>query len=178
MRFRPRKSCARLAMCATLVLLAAARADDGASPLRTEFGEVHLQKLAIGKTHSVRRLAETALVIRNTGGTPLDVQIEIVVPSHHELRPGAEPLPERQWVRLEPSSFHLPARSSATADVRVTLPYEPDLAGKTYQVDLWSGTVDSKGRRARVQVDRLLFTVAMDYRDDTEAQFSSRAPGR
>jgi hypothetical protein len=142
--------------------------------LHTEFGEVRLQRLAIGKSYSVWRLAETALVFCNKGPEPLDVRTEIVVPSHHDLRPGARALPDLAWVGLERSRFHLPGHATVRADVRVTLPYDPELAGKTFQVDLWTGVVDAHGRRHSGQMHRLLFTVAMDYRDDTEAQFSLR----
>ena len=144
--------------------------------LHTEFGEVRLQRLAIGKSYSVWRLAETALVFCNRGPQALDVRTEVVVPSHHDLRPGARPLPDVAWVSLERARFHLPGHSTVRADVRVTLPYDPELAGKTFQVDLWSGVVDAQGNRTSGQWHRLLFTVAMDYRDDTEAQFSLRMP--
>ena len=145
------------------------------SGLRTEFGEVHLQKLAIGKTYSVSHLAAASLVLWNTTDQMLRVHVEVVIPSHHELRAGALPLPDRRWVRLERSDLELNAHTKMRTDVHVTLPYDPDLAGKTYQVDLWSCDLDAGGEpRGSGQIHRLLFTVEMDYRDDTEARFSSR----
>ena len=159
-------------------LLPGAGAGNSTSGLRTEFGEVRLPKLAIGKSYSVWRLAETALVLRNTGDAAMDVRVDILVPSHHDLRPGAQPLPDPLWVGLERTRLLLPARSVTRTDVRVTLPYDPDLAGKTFQVDLRTSTMDETGHRTSGQVHRLLFTVAMDYRDDTEAQFSSRTFAR
>jgi hypothetical protein len=156
-----------------------ASAEENPGGLRTEFGEVRLQNLAIGKTYSVVRLAAAPLVIRNTSEESLRVHVQVVIPSHHELRSGALPLPEKRWVRLERADFVLPAGSTVRTDVRVTLPYDPDLAGKTFQVDLWSSDLDARGEpRGRVQVHRLLFNVEMDYRDDTEARFSLLAPRR
>ena len=178
MRFRLIVPCLALVACMSGLLPPGVRAGNATSGLRTEFGEVRLPKLAIGKTYSVWRLAETRLVLQNTGDAVMDVRIDILVPSHHDLRPGAEPLPDRLWVSLERTRFLLPARSLTRADVRVTLPYDPELAGKTFQVDLRTSCVDESGRRTAGQVHRLLFTVAMDYRDDTEAQFSSRSLGR
>jgi hypothetical protein len=157
----------------------AAGAEEKTGGLRTEFGEVRLQNLAIGKSYSVVRLAAAPLVVRNTSDDTLRVQVEVVIPSHHELRPGARPLPDRRWVRLERAGFTLPAGSTVRTDVRVTLPYDPDLAGKTFQVDLWSRDLDARGKpRGRAQIHRLLFNVEMDYRDDTEARFSLQAPRR
>jgi hypothetical protein len=152
-----------------------ASGDDPAG-LHTEFGEVRLGRLAIGKSYSVWHMAETALVFRNTGGESLQVRTEVVVPSRHRLRPGARALPDRSWVSLERSRVHLPAHSTRRVDVRVTLPYDPKLAGKTFQVDFWSGVVDVQGKWSPRQRHRLLFSVEMDYRDDTEAQFSLVTP--
>ena len=178
MRFRLIVPFLGFAACMPILSPPGAGAAGAPSGLRTEFGEVRLPKLAIGKSYSVWRLAETALVLQNTGEVAMDVRIDVLVPSHHDLRPGAQPLPDRLWVSLERARLQLPARSTTRADVRVSLPYDPDLAGKTFQVDLRTSTVDASGRRTASQVHRLLFTVAMDYRDDTEAQFSSRTPGR
>ncbi len=178
MRFRPTNHGVVVTTLLQAFAWPGAQAGDDKGGLRTEFGEVRLHKLAIGKTYSVWRLAETALVMRNTGDEALDVRLQVVVPSHHELRPGARPLPERGWIALERTDFHLRARDTAYADVRLTIPYDPDLAGKTFQVDFWSSAVSAAGTRTAGPVHRLLFTVAMDYRDDTEAQFSSRSPDR
>jgi len=178
MRLRPTKRALFLTAFLQAICLPGLRANAGEGGLRTEFGEVRLHKLAIGKTYSVWRLAEIALVIGNTGEVDLDVHLQVVVPSHHELRPGARALPERSWVSLERTHFHLRASDTAYADVRVTIPYDPDLAGKTFQVDFWSSAVSEAGTRTAGPVHRLLFTVEMDYRDDTEAQFSSRSPRR
>ncbi len=80
-------------------------------------------------------------------------------------------------MRLERTKFALPAGEVQRTDVEVSLPYDPDLAGKTFQVDFRSQMIDAAGgRRGKAQVHRLLFTVEMDYRDDTEAQFTFRTP--
>ena len=57
-----------------------------AAALRTEFGEVRLQNLAIGKTYSVARMASEQLVITNTGSDSLFVHVEPVVPAQHHLQ--------------------------------------------------------------------------------------------
>lgn len=175
MRHRSMRLLGCLGVLALGVQAATLRGDEYAGGLRTEFGEVRLQNLAIGKTYSVSRLAEAPLVIWNTTDEPQRVHLQVVIPSHHVLRPGALPLPDRRWVRLDRTDFQVPAREKMRTDVHVTLPYDPDLAGKTFQVDLWSGRLDSRGvLRGSRQVHRLLFTVQMDYRDDTEARFSAR----
>jgi hypothetical protein len=166
----------KLGAVVALTALAAGAAAESTGGLRSEFGEVRVERLAIGKTYSLSHVAATPLVLRNTSDTALSVRIDVCIPSHHELREGALPLPDPSWLQLERRRVDLPARSSLRTDVRVTVPYDPDLAGKTFQVDFRSQVVGDPKRRQSGQRHRLVFTVAMDYRDDTEAMFSLLAP--
>jgi hypothetical protein len=140
--------------------------------LHTEFGEIRLQNLAIGKTYSVMRMASEQLVISNTSNESLFVHVEPVVPAKHHLRGGALPVPDRNWVQLEATDLVLEAHSTVWTDVYLSLPYDPDLAGKMFQVDILSRDLQ-RGKDA--QRHRLLFTVEMDPLDDTEWTFSMRA---
>jgi len=142
------------------------------SALHTEFGEVRLQNLAIGKTYSVTRIAAEQFVVTNTSEDSLFVHVEAVVPRQHQLRLDALPVPDTSWVRLERSDLALPAHSTVRTDVYLSLPYDPDLAGKLFQVDLLSRDIH-RGRDT--QRHRLLFTVEMDPEDDTEWIFSVRS---
>ena len=153
----------------------AAGAEDGSSGgLRTEFSDVHLPSLAIGKTYSTWRMAEAPLVVRNTSDDTLRVHLDVVIPARHELRSGALPVPDRHWVEFDSTDFVLPPHSSASTDVRLSLPYDPDLAGHTYEAVLWSGNMGRDGaQNGSGQRHPLLFTVEMDYRDDTEIDCAS-----
>ena len=153
----------------------ASSAGEQTTALRTEFGEVHLQSLAIGKTYSVARIASEQFVVSNTGEDSLFVHVEAVVPAQHQLRSNALPVPDRRWVRLEMADLVLPAHSTRTTDVYLSLPYDPDLAGKLFQVDILSRDVN---RVQDTQRHRLLFTVEMDPEDDTEWMFSRRSQHR
>jgi hypothetical protein len=172
------RSLHRTLATASLVLgagaFAAGAQDRSGSGLRTEFSDVHLPSLAIGKTYSTWHMAEAPLVVRNTSDDTLRVHLDVAVPARHDVRSGALPVPDRHWVQFDNTDFVLPPHFSASTDVRLSLPYDPDLAGHTYQVDLWSRNVGRGG----VQYDSgqrhpLLFTVAMDYRDDTEIDCAS-----
>jgi hypothetical protein len=141
---------------------------------RDTLGEIRLPSLAIGKSYSTWRQDQPPVVVRNDTDDTLVVYLEVALPVRHELRHGALPVPDRGWVRLENEALVLPPRTSERADVRLTLPYDPDLAGHTYQVDLWAGAKRRDGTLAiGVERHRLLFTVVMDYRDDTEIDFAS-----
>ena len=173
MRLRPTTALGCFACVMVLAVGPGGLARDVGGGLSTEFGEVRLQHLAIGKTYSVVRLAAAPLITRNTSNDTLNVFLEVEIPARHELRDGALPLPSRGWVRVEESRFRLPAGVTRRTDVHVTLPYDPDLAGKTFQVNFRPHMVDAAGNTLGIErVHRLLFTAEMDYRDDTEAQFT------
>jgi hypothetical protein len=140
-------------------------ADEGATG--HERTAVRLPRVAIGETYSTWRLGEAPLQVRNPGDDTLMLYVAVVIPARHELSDGALPVPDRSWIAVEQSTFILPPQSTARTDVRLTLPYDPELAGHTYQVDLRS-TMRARGVTFPGPRHRLLFAVAMDYRDDTE----------
>lgn len=169
------QACA-LALC-VMTQLVPASADNGRVADGTD--EVRLPSVAIGKTYSTWRLAQAPVVVRNAGDDTVRVHVEIIVPARHEVRAGALPVPDRSWIQVVKSTLVLPPHSAQRTDVRLTLPYDPDLAGHTYQVDLWSGELSANGTTSVVgQRHRILFTVEMDYRDDTEVDFAGRAGAR
>jgi hypothetical protein len=158
-----------IALLASTFLPAAAVPGDGA-PAATE---VRLPSVAIGKTYSTRRLSQSPFVIRNDGADTLFVTVQIGIPTRHGVCTGAQPLPDRSWVRLDADCLVVPPRTVRRTDVHLSLPYDPDLAGNTYQVYIWS-TQQRAGRRPAAvrRCHRLLFRVEMDYRDDTATDFA------
>lgn len=141
--------------------------------LRAEFDEVRLENLAIGKTYFLSQLTKSPLVIHNSSQDTIEVGVKILIPAHHDLPRGVLAVPDIHWVHLNHSHFVLPSGESVQPEVQLTLPYDPEITGKTFQVDIWSyqvagdSAIEDRGQR-----HRLWFTVEMDYRDDTEDQFS------
>ena len=143
-----------------------------------QLSDVRLPGVAIGKTYSTRRLSQAPFVVRNSGNDTLFVIVQIGIPTRHTVRPGARPLPDRTWVRLEADRLVIPPHAVRRTDVHLSLPYEPDLADHTYQVDIYS-QVCARGRVPGVRsCHRVLFRVEMDYRDDTATDFALGGTGR
>jgi hypothetical protein len=145
-------------------------AQESDAPIR-QVEEVRLPGLLIGRSFSTWRMSEAPLVVRNTSDDTLHVRVDVVVPPRHELRPGARALPDRAWVTLEARDLVVAPHRERRTDVRLTLPYDPDLAGFTYQVDL-ACTERRAGAWTTLVRHRLLFSVEMDHRDDTEIDLS------
>lgn len=135
--------------------------------------DVRLPSVAIGKTYSTWRLSQSPFVIHNRSNDTLFVNVQIGIPTRLTVRPGARPLPDRSWVQLANERLVVPPRATRRTDVRLSLPYDPDLADHTYQVDIWSSQVRGRDRLpASRTCHRVLFRVEMDYRDDTAADFA------
>jgi hypothetical protein len=160
----------------TLTILPAAAAPGGSAAGATD---VRLPSMAIGKTYSTWRLSQSPFVVHNTSGDTLIVTVQIGLPTRLNVRPGAQPLPDPSWVRLDIDCLVVPPHSTRRTDVHLSLPYDPDLAGNTYQVNIWSSQVRSGRPQFAVrQCHCILFRAEMDYRDDTATDFASRFQGQ
>jgi len=168
------RPCAAACMLATWLLPVSAQEGGHGE----QYAEVRLPSVAIGKTYSTWRLSQAPLIVRNTSDDTVIVHLGVVLPARHDVRQGARAVPDRRWIRVESNDFVLPPHSEERTDVRLSLPYDPDLAGHTYQVDLMHFERRGRGRWAKGERSRLLFRVEMDYRDDTELEFTRRGlPG-
>lgn len=129
----------------TFVILAAALA--AAAPasgagLKTQFGEVVVKGLKIGKTYSMHKLVNLPLRLVNTGGTEIEVSISVIPPSKDVLRDGYDVIPSTSWIKLDSDSLVIgPSREAAT-DIQIAIPNDPALLGKRLQVDFWSRSRD------------------------------------
>jgi hypothetical protein len=111
--------------------------------LATRFGDVFVENLDIGQSYNTRELASLPLKVTNTGDDTIDLIIDVQKPEpkyikEDLIKQGYEPIPDPSWVKLSKDKFLLPAGESAFADVILTIPNDPALYGKKFQVDLWS----------------------------------------
>ena len=127
------------AVLAAALLAGPARAGAG---LKTQFGEVVVRGLKTGQTYSLHKLVNLPLRLVNTGDAEVDLSITPLIPSGPVLRAGYAPIPSLDWVKLEKESLTIgPSREAAT-DILITVPNDPALLGKRFQVDIWSRTRD------------------------------------
>lgn len=108
-----------------------------ASGLRTTFGEVRIRHLKIGQTYSLYQMLNLPLRIVNTGTENADVRIE-TIPVTNDLVKGYEPAPD--WVRIAQSTFTIAPNREIATDLIVSIPNDPKLLGRRFQVDIWTHT--------------------------------------
>lgn len=131
----------RVMFAAIAAALVAAAPASGAG-LKTQFGEVIVKGLKIGRTYSMHKLVNLPLRLVNTGDAEVEVVISAIQPSKDVLRDGYDVIPSTSWVKLDAEQLVIgPSREGAT-DISISIPNDPALLGRRLQVDFWSRTRD------------------------------------
>jgi hypothetical protein len=113
--------------------------------IRTDFGDVHIDNLGIGRTYNLRDLAGTPLKVTNTGRDTVNLVMSVEIPTgtmitENRQELGYRPIPSVDWVTLSRTQFIVPAGESAYSDVIIKIPDDPSLYGKKFQADIYSRT--------------------------------------
>jgi hypothetical protein len=119
-----------------------------AAGVRTDFGDVQIDNLGIGRTYNLRDLAGTPLKVTNIGGNTVNLVMSVEIPTNDMITPnrrelGFKPIPSIDWVTLSQSQFLVPAGESAYTDVIIKIPDDPSLYGKKFQASIYSRTTGS-----------------------------------
>jgi len=132
---------AKMILAGLAAALMAAAPASGAG-LKTQFGEVVVKGLKIGKTYSMNRLVNLPLRLVNTGPMEIEVAITVIPPTKDVLRDGYDIIPSTSWVKLDSESLVIGPSREAVTDIQVAIPNDPALLGKRLQVDIWSRARD------------------------------------
>ncbi len=113
--------------------------------IRTDFGDVLIENLGIGRTYNLRDLAGTPLKVTNTGAETVNLVMDVQIPkdsmiTENRKELGFKPVPSVDWVKLGRSQFVVPSGESAYTDVIITIPNDPALYGKKFQASIYSRT--------------------------------------
>ena len=141
----------RLALLATLAA-APARGQSSPEPspqpaggIRTDFGDVLIENLGIGRSYNLREIAGRPMKVTNSGAGTINLIMDTQIPTDAmitEIRRelGFKPIPSIDWVTLSRSQFVLPPGESAYTDVIINIPDDPSLYGKKFQASIYSRT--------------------------------------
>lgn len=148
----------RAARLAVLGLLIASNAWAGG--LRCSFGEVVVNNLKIGRSYSLKELANLPLVVTNTDDKPCIVRVDALVPGEGELKQGALAIPAATWASAQPDSFALAPGEARPVELMLSIPDDPALFGKKFEVIYWSHTLAQAGNLLAYGLkSRVIFTI-------------------
>ena len=110
--------------------------------LSANYSKIVVNNLPIGEDVSMMRLVNLPLTIGNRFAIPIDVTVRIRPPSIP--RPGYEPIPDTNWVRIESSLLKVPSSGDVATDVIIALPDDESLLGRRFQADVIMTTAGNK----------------------------------
>ncbi|MBI3296915.1 MAG: hypothetical protein HYZ75_02035 [Elusimicrobia bacterium] len=122
---------------AVLVLTCSASAVVGIS---TQFVDVEFDRLKPGGVYNLREISGVPYSIKNRGGLPVEVFLEVQSPSTSAVTSPYEALPDPSWFELSPASLRIEPNSIGFADIIVRIPDDPALKGRHFQAKIWART--------------------------------------
>lgn len=139
------------------------------SGLQTDFAEVLIENLQIGRTYSLKEIANYPLILKNTSNKKIRIKIEPVIPKTR-IKKGFEPIPSLSWISLPHTNFILSKGQSDGSDIILAIPDDTGYLGKKYQLDILS-VGKQIGLRSVLEFElalksRLLFTIANTQRKE------------
>lgn len=142
--------------------------------IRTDFGDVLIENLGIGRTYNLRDLAGKPLNVKNHGRETLNLLIDVQIPDDSTIPPerkemGFKPIPSLDWVTVSQGQFILPSGESAYTDVVIKIPDDPKLYGKKFQASIYSRSVGSGFLHVGVW-SHLMFTIALSPEAQAEQE--------
>ena len=111
--------------------LRSARAEIG---LGARFGDVILENVQPGRTYDLREAAHVPFGVENRGDADSDATVEFEKPTR--LAEGYEAVPDPGWFKAIPSSIRIGAHSIGYFDLLLTVPEDPALKGRNFQVNV------------------------------------------
>lgn len=108
-----------------------ARAEIG---LGARFGDVILENVQPGRTYDLREAAHVPFGVENKGDADSDVTVEFAKPPESRLAKDYEAVPDPGWFKAVPGKLRIGAHSVGYFDLLLTVPDDPALKGKHYQV--------------------------------------------
>lgn len=132
-----------ISVCAVIILIILCLTGTGISGgLRTTFVEMKVENLQIGKTYHISKIKKFPLVLWNTSDILLNVKIDILIPKKSDLKKGYLPIPQTNWIKVVPDYLDIAPGKTNSALVSIIIPDNKKYLGKSYQVYIWSHTVN------------------------------------
>ncbi|MEK7388950.1 MAG: hypothetical protein AAB036_04565 [Elusimicrobiota bacterium] len=104
--------------------------------LGARFGDVILEGVQPGRTYNLREAAKVPFGIENRGDAETEVIVEFARPMKAELSENYEHAPDLSWFKAMPERMRIPAKGLGFFDLIMTVPDDPKLAGRHFQVML------------------------------------------
>jgi len=138
---KTRQRFAALAVAALLTAVAA-HARIG---LSSQFVNIVLEGLKVGKNYNLLELRGIPYTIKNRGDAPVSVIVEAERPEKGMLMPGYEPIPDSSWIEVSPNEVTINPGESAFAALTIKIPEGKEYIGRHYHGLIFAHTKAARG---------------------------------
>lgn len=110
--------------------------------LAVRFPDVEMENVAPGSVINLRQKGGVPYVVINGSDHAVDVDVtsERPGPKADTLKPGFEPVVDPEWLQIVPNRFKMGPGDIASAELILSVPNDPSLIGKHFQIDIRSAT--------------------------------------
>ncbi|MBU1043857.1 MAG: hypothetical protein KJ915_05600 [Candidatus Omnitrophica bacterium] len=125
-----------------------------AGGLSSNWGEVHIDNLEVGKSYDLNDFLNTTFKIMNNFDKVILLNISIVKPELSELKPGYLVIEDTSWVQVK-NEVIIPAQSQGVVPINISIPDSDEYKGKKYQFWIWtrtSGQAVGVGLKSRILI--------------------------
>jgi hypothetical protein len=133
----------RIGMSGALVLLFLGNSVAWAKlGLAVRFPEIEMENVSPGSVINVRQIRGVPYVVINGSDHAIDVKVdpEIPVPGPAGSKLDFEPVPNPEWLKIVPNHFKLGPGDIGSAEVILSVPDDPKLVGRHFQVNIHAGS--------------------------------------
>jgi hypothetical protein len=121
-----------------------------ADGLSTPFIDVQVVGVKVGKPFTVTHSSAEGLLLQNVGSSAVRVRVEVFPPSATDLKGGAVPIPDVNWVSIEPPVLDIPPQGRALCRIQLKVPPQNRYRRKYYQAMIWSRTEPRSGQAVSI----------------------------
>lgn len=111
--------------------------------ISTRFIDVVLEYVEVGQIYNLRQLRNVPYTVKNRSSVPMDIEIEVMIPSKDELKPNFEAIPDPTWIQIIPKKIRAEANSTVFADLILQIPDDRAYVGKHYQAKIRAYSVNT-----------------------------------
>ncbi|MBL0058656.1 MAG: hypothetical protein IPP35_06030 [Elusimicrobia bacterium] len=101
-----------------------------------------MENVATGSVINLRQMKGVPYVVINQSDQPVEVLVEplVPIPGPAQAKEDYEPVPNPEWLRIVPNRFKLGPGDLASAEVILSVPKDPALVGRHFQVNIHAAT--------------------------------------
>lgn len=134
------------------IMISALTVEGFCDSIKTPFVDVNVNDVPLGIETQIRGPHSRGYLILNNASEDVVIHISAAIPSFHELKNQAEPIPDPSWVRFSQQDLRVPKNGQAETEVFVLVPKERRYEKRRFQAIIRAESIPQKSNRLQIRV--------------------------